>query len=379
MSKDKITAQDIIEMLASKDGRTKRIAEDFFRAFISTIEEELLKNESVKIKELGTFKLQWVAPRKSVNVQTGEDIVIDGYYKVSFSPDNNLKEVVNLPFAHLESVTLDDDGEGVKQPENPAINPLATLEEQASEIKDILSELRAMPSVPQETNEEATDHQEDVVEPGPEIIIEETPIIDNIDVQKSKTDEPKHVNEAEAIVNNAPPKVTIISQKRRQPWPCWILLIIVFLLIVFLLLYCYNPKVNTWVNSNMFRRELVGQVADQPVENTTNNVDNTVDTQVSEENTFNDIFNKRLENPEYIATVKMPKGSRLARLSSNYYGSPYFWVYIYEANNDKMEDPNMVLPDMEIRIPKLDPRLTDICNPLALKKAKDLADVYLKK
>ena len=94
------------------------------------------------MRGFGTFRRVWMAPRKSVNVQTGEDILLDGYYRVVFVPDRELKERVNEPYAHLEPVVLDGEPEAAQPASEP--DPLATLAEQADEIKGLLSEIRAM-------------------------------------------------------------------------------------------------------------------------------------------------------------------------------------------------------------------------------------------
>ena len=88
MSKEKISSQEIVDLVAAKALVSKRAADEFLKVMILTIEEALLAGDVVKIKNFGTFKLHWNEPRKSVNVQTGEDIVLSGYYKVSFRPDS---------------------------------------------------------------------------------------------------------------------------------------------------------------------------------------------------------------------------------------------------------------------------------------------------
>ena len=71
-----------------------------------------MSKDSVRIKDWGTFKLQWNAPRKSVDVNTGEDIIIDGYYRVAFTPDAELRDLANEPYAHLEAVVIDEAEDG---------------------------------------------------------------------------------------------------------------------------------------------------------------------------------------------------------------------------------------------------------------------------
>lgn len=107
---EKISFQDIAEAISEKNGVTKKLSEDFLRELVAVIEMALQKDGVAKIKGLGTFKLLLVEERKSVNVQTGSEIVIPAHHKVSFAPEKGLKEAVNKPFAHLETYVLRDEG-----------------------------------------------------------------------------------------------------------------------------------------------------------------------------------------------------------------------------------------------------------------------------
>jgi len=146
MIKEKISSQEIIDLVASKASVSKRAAEEFLKVMIASVEEGLLAGEIVKIKNLGTFKLQWNEPRKSVNIHTREEITITGYFKVVFVPDAALKGQVNEPFAHLEPVVLEGDSiknEIIEEPETVS-DPLRIFNEQAFEIKNLISEIQAL-------------------------------------------------------------------------------------------------------------------------------------------------------------------------------------------------------------------------------------------
>lgn len=105
---DKITIQDIIELLTEKHGMTKKDAETFVKGMFELIEEALATEKYVKVKGLGTFKLTEVGSRESVNVNTGERIEIQGHTKISFTPDTTMKDLINKPFAHFETVVLNE-------------------------------------------------------------------------------------------------------------------------------------------------------------------------------------------------------------------------------------------------------------------------------
>lgn len=105
---EKVTIQDIIELLAEKHSMTKKDAEIFVKGMFELIEEALVTEKYVKVKGLGTFKLTEVESRESVNVNTGERIEIQGHTKISFTPDSSMKDLINKPFAHFETVILNE-------------------------------------------------------------------------------------------------------------------------------------------------------------------------------------------------------------------------------------------------------------------------------
>lgn len=94
--------------LAEKTGLSQQEAELFIKKMFDVVNEGLQDDKQVKVKWLGTFKVTSVKDRESVDVNTGERIVIDGRDKISFTPDNILKEIVNKPFAQFETVVVND-------------------------------------------------------------------------------------------------------------------------------------------------------------------------------------------------------------------------------------------------------------------------------
>ena len=105
---ERLTIQDLIDLLAAKQSMTQKDAEAFVKEFFLLIEQALENEKTVKIKGLGTFKLVDVDSRESVNVNTGERFQIKGHTKVSFTPDTNLRDTINKPFAHFETVVLNE-------------------------------------------------------------------------------------------------------------------------------------------------------------------------------------------------------------------------------------------------------------------------------
>ena len=139
-------------MLTSKMGLEVAEAEAFITAMFKVVNEGLKEDKLVKIKGLGTFKLTKVSARESVDVNTGERIVIEGREKISFTPDNYMRDLVNSPFSQFETVVLSDGVDFSAIDEKYALNELEddsslllsneeSLEIIAEEPKNILSSI----------------------------------------------------------------------------------------------------------------------------------------------------------------------------------------------------------------------------------------------
>lgn len=104
----RLSQKQISELFYRISDLSRSKSELFVKCFFDIIEEELLKGEQVKVKGLGVFKTVNVEARESVNVNTGERILIDGYVKVVFTPEAALKDIINKPFAAFETMVLSD-------------------------------------------------------------------------------------------------------------------------------------------------------------------------------------------------------------------------------------------------------------------------------
>ena len=142
---EKLNIQDLIDLLAAKHGMSKKEADSFVKEFFLLIEESLEKDKYVKIKGLGTFKLIDVESRESVNVNTGERFEIQGHTKVSFTPEPTLKDIINKPFSHFETVVLNDNTvledtplENENEDEDDIDAKISEVKEQAAEVDNEL-------------------------------------------------------------------------------------------------------------------------------------------------------------------------------------------------------------------------------------------------
>ena len=104
----KIGNKELSRVLTEKHGLERSDADRFVELMFDVLNNGLKEEKLVKVKGLGTFKVTSVAPRKSVDVNTGEPIVIEGRDKISFTPDNSLRDQVNRPFAQFDTVVLND-------------------------------------------------------------------------------------------------------------------------------------------------------------------------------------------------------------------------------------------------------------------------------
>lgn len=104
----KISVRELAKVIAKKHKMSQKAAENFVTMLFDVVNEGLETEKSVKVKGLGTFKVATVKSRESINVNTGERVLIDGHDKVSFTPDAVMRDFINKPFAQFETVLIND-------------------------------------------------------------------------------------------------------------------------------------------------------------------------------------------------------------------------------------------------------------------------------
>ena len=177
----KVSITELASKLMEKHGLKRTEAELFIRQFVGVINDGLKNDKSVKVKGLGTFKVQAVSARKSVDVNTGEAIVIEGRDKISFTAEAVMRDLVNAPFAQFETVIVNDgvdfsEIDAKHEADNTeAEEPAQEVVEQATtdEPKPIV-EPKPTPTIEPETAVEP----EPIVEPEPTPAIEPEPIVE---------------------------------------------------------------------------------------------------------------------------------------------------------------------------------------------------------
>lgn len=165
---ERLTIQDLIDLLAAKHSMTKKDAEAFVKEFFLLIEQALENEKTVKIKGLGTFKLVDVDSRESVNVNTGERFQIKGHTKVSFTPDTTLRDTINKPFAHFETVVLNEGTVLEDTPMEESDEEEASVADSEAEMVD--SEVTEDKNTDEDTQEEIQPEEPAIEEPVTEAV-----------------------------------------------------------------------------------------------------------------------------------------------------------------------------------------------------------------
>ena len=347
MANDKLTWVELRKAVAETANTSEQEAGQFLNALLDAILTGLKEDKQVKVKGVGTFALKAVAPRKSVNIATGETITIEGYNKLTFNAESVLKENVE---------------KRLEQPKTEAImadlnnDPIKKLGEQADEIVDILAELGQAVSKPSVGVEEVPEVPE-VPEVKAEEAIEEPAIGPTPELEEEPADEP--TEEAKPI-SEPIAKPTCKCHK----WVCWVILLVVLLGIIGTGIYFRDTLIQWWQCMQDC----------QPTVEEVEEVTEVTEVLKVEELT---LAQKPREYVNFMKIEKVGKDSRLAWIAYKYYGQKDLWVFIYEANQDLIKDPTHIRPGQHIRIPELSEEYRNLYNPELKQLVDSLATKYL--
>lgn len=348
MANDKLTWVELRKVVAETAHISEQEAGQFLNALLEAMMEGLKADKQVKIKGIGTFALKAVAPRKSVNIATGESITIEGYNKLTFNAESVLKENVE---------------KRLEQPKTEAVvaelvnDPIKKLGEQADEIVDILAELGQ--AVQTENGKVKTENEETepVEEPVEETIEEPTEETVGESVEKV-VEEEKPI--AEEPINKPTCKPTCKCHK----WVCWVIGVLLLLGIVGVGIY-FRATLIQWWQCMQDCQPVVEEVEDI--------------LEVEEVPEVVTLADKPREYVNFMKIEEVGKDSRLAWIAYKYYGQKDLWVFIYEANRDIISHPSKVRPGQYIRIPELSEEYRNLYNPELRELVDSLAVEYLKK
>lgn len=361
---EKLSWTELRRALAARAGVSEKQAGAFLNAMQAQLVEALKSDKQVKINGLGTFKLQAVAPRKSVNVTTGEEILIEGYNKLAFTPEAGVKELIES---------------GKAESSKPAAasvptDPIQKLGAQAEEIVDILGELGQSPA---EAPEEPK--APEMPEPEPVFIPEPEPKPEPVFIP-----EPGFVREPEPMPE--PPK------KKKSHFLRDTLICVVILLMLLAGGYFFLRNELTTIIMSFIKpdeTEIVVPVAadtiavampeeevivEEPIESAPEveevasepKPESKPKAKAKKKNTLTEdqilkefleasgeLAGPTAEYPDLITTEPMHQDSRLTWMSKRFYGTKAYWPYLYDANKDIISNPNDIEVGTPIRVPRL--------------------------
>lgn len=405
---EKITIQDLANVLANKHSMEKKDAEQFIKGMFELVEEALSTEKYVKVKGLGVFKLTDVESRESINVNTGERIEIQGHTKISFTPDNSIKELINKPFSHFETVILN---EGVELEETNEESQTPTISE-SSETTDIIEKVveestidiqqTTIEIIDTKTEEEviAAEKEESVVvteaTDTPEYKVEESSSDTYIETSEVIDDEPKNDKKGEfeieesidepneqAMANNE----EIISEtsvneegeapqeQEKEEKTNKSLILITILLILIIIGGAY------WLfgSSDSDEESPTIENTEVSIENTDSPIDN-ISTQPEQVKTEPDIQEVKSNKEDNIASVIsdekvasigdtldyrivgtktthiLQSGETIIKVALKYYGAKNYWPYIAKHNEKTIKNANNVSKGTKLLIPELVPK-----------------------
>ena len=299
---NKINLSQLADLLAQAGGMSKTASEQFVKNFFDIIAQNVLTEGLVKVKGLGTFKLVQMEDRESVNVNSGERFTIEGHQKISFTPDADLRERINKPFAAFETVEI--------------------TEEQAAEIDKMESE-------------------------------KETTLTTKIssNMEKGKENEPKKA-----------PKETENATKK-SCWNTWIKVIIAVLvlaLIIVLLWPVFGGKALKKADKDV-KEKAPAPAAVQPAPKPAAPAPKkeeakftlTKEDQAKALPLFGvaDTVNYKIVGTMTVHT--MEKGDMLTTIALKYYGSKKLWPYIAKYNGLKARQFKKMPVGYKVKVPKL--------------------------
>ena len=384
---DKLSWSELRRALAQRANISEKDANTFLTAFNAQLLEALKTEKQVKINGLGTFKLQAVAPRKSVDVTTGSEITIEGYNKVSFVPEAGVKELIEKVEA----------GEAVE-----ALEPIQKLGAQADEIVDILGDLGELPK--EEKAEEPVEEAAPVEEPKEEEPVVAEPVIAEVPAEDPKEEEPIVAEPVIAEVPAEEPKEEepvaeepkeeeqkeeveplIVLEKPAKKKNYFLRALLIFFIILLILCvvgyFFLRKQVCEWfdilkekvdkielfnkcsapseeVETAAAEDELVLEVPEEAAEQVAESEAPKAEVQKDQKAEAKPVATKKEEPKkakyeELLLTEEITEGSRLAWISRKYYGHPDYWPYLYDANRDRIDNPSNVPVGTQIRVPKL--------------------------
>jgi len=376
---EKLNMQDLIDLLTYKYNIPKKNVELFVKEFFDLVTYALENDKYLKIKGFGTFKLIDVGSRESINVNTGERFIIEGHSKISFTPDVSLKNSINKPFAHFETVILNDNIQFHNIENTDMSEEVVSLHDDSDTVfpsNESIEEFHKQDSFSQEdktsVDAEVADFYlgKDSVAPEKdehlktlsveEIIAQE---IEKADLEYGKKYKSKQENGLS------------VNVKIRRVFICSVTFIAIVFLIYILYIFL-NGNFNNRFPKKDFDSLIAGSVR-IPIDsgfihNDTVHLDSTNKQSViinNKDDSIKKINKTTLESVDGTAAelnklqkytisgtltdYKLNEGETLTKVALKFYGIKALWPYIVKYNRSIISDPDNVPYGVIIKIPKL--------------------------
>ena len=366
MANEKLTWTELRKAMAEYANISEQEAGQFLNALLDGVTEGLKTDKQVKIKGLGSFSLKTVAPRKSVNIATGEEFIIEGYNKLTFNAESMLKESVEKRLEYPKTEAM------MNELNN---DPIKKLGEQANEIVDLLADLGQAVSKPLNDGLEVQKVSEtsEVLKEETKEAIEE-PIIEEIATKPTPEpmEEPTKKVEEEKDIAKPIHKPTCKCHK----WVCWVIGFLLLLVIVGTGLY-FRATLEQWWQCMQDCQPTMEVEAVQEGSEILISPEGSND--YSQANVQEvSLADQPREYVNFIGIERVGQDSRLAWIAYKYYAQKDLWVFIYEANRDIIKHPAKIHPGVYIRIPELSEEYRNLYNPELKQLVDSLATEYLK-
>lgn len=376
----KITLPELVDALSETTGMQKKICESFIKDLIDVLQTALLGNESVKIAGLGTFKCVEVDARKSINVNTGEEIEIPSYRKVVLSVEKSMAQAVNSAFAEFETVEIDDS----------ITDEMLTDDTVEDNNVDITAETKDVPK-PDITETETKIETKAEAEPKPEAEASVEPKVEEEPQSEEIESTPEIKNEPEPQIPNEP-EPGIVAEPALEPVSVtestmkedtyqsyqeskssfkrgiiWGIIggFIIALIVILGALLFLGDRI-TLNNYNETQQENI-----EDKQTSSSFIDETDDIDSISESAIEDDNNLIVEDE--IKTDTIGRTRFLTTMAREYFGNFNFWVYIYLENKDIIDNPNKIKPGTVVTIPSAKKYDIDKNNSESIAKAQKLA------
>lgn len=396
----KLSFADIVDLFATKTGQSKKEAELFLRELLDTMASKMCEEGLLKIRDFGTFKVVEVESRESVDVNTGDKIVIASHRKISFVADKTLKDLVNKPFSLFEPELLKDgvsfgqsasekDTEGEEFEENEADSEQVEVEI-ADAQNQVTKKFRTMildPGVDESavSGSEPIESEQEENTPLEESNAEVLPLAPEGAFLLPRA------SSAEAGFVAASNESDVAGLEEEQPQSksrkkTWVIVGAIFVLLAVAAVAFYIFNVNTdeaskqpqatSVPKNIHPDSLANaaskpQVVAVTKDTLTGASADSTKTSASMSGKGKGIQKEKEDAPAISKTTTevVSEGATFRTLALKYYGSKEFWVYIYQANKAKIPHPNKLRYGLSVTIPDAKTLGIDAKDPASIKRA----------